>query len=85
VVNPSEDEFRALLKIMAPKMKVEYDQEVADYLIEHHYKRVDRPFACCQPRDLLDQVRNYCHFMELENKMTRETIDFAVDNYFSVM
>ena len=85
VTNPSEDEFRALLKIMAPKMKVEYDQEVADYLIEHHYKRVDRPFACCQPRDLLDQVRNYCHFLELENKMTRETIDFAVDNYFSVM
>lgn len=85
VVNPTEDEFRALMKIMAPKMKVEYDEEVVDYLIEHHYKRVDRPFACCQPRDLLDQIRNYCHFLELESKMTRETIDFAVDNYFSVM
>lgn len=85
VTDPSEEEFRALLKIMAPKMGVEYDQEVADYLVEHHYKQVNRPFACCQPRDLMDQVRNFCQFREKEQKMTRETVDFAVENYFSVM
>lgn len=28
-------------------------------LVEHHYKSVNRPFACCQPRDLMDQVRNF--------------------------
>lgn len=54
-------------------------------LVEHHYKSVNRPFACCQPRDLMDQVRNFCSLMEFENKMTRETIDFAVENYFSIM
>jgi hypothetical protein len=60
-------------------------KHVANYLVEHHYKSVNRPFACCQPRDLMDQVRNFCSLMEFENKMTRETIDFAVENYFSIM
>ena len=34
-----------------------------DYLIEKHYQAVNRPFRCCQPRDLLLQIRNYCRYM----------------------
>ena len=47
---------------MAPKLGVEYDEAAVDYLIEKHYRAVNRPFRCCQPRDLLLQVRNYCRY-----------------------
>ena len=40
---------------------------------------------CCQPRDLLMQVRNYCFYMDQQPQMTSETMDFAVENYFAVM
>ena len=85
VIDPSEDEFRNLLKIMAPKVGLDYDDEVATYLIETHYKRVGRKFRCCQPRDLLMQVRNNCLYMDIQPAMTREFMDFAVENYFAVM
>ena len=62
VVDPTEEEFRELLKIMAPKLGFEYRQEPIDYLIEKHYKQAGRPFRNCQPRDLLMQVRNFCFF-----------------------
>ena len=46
---------------------------------------MNRPFRCCQPRDLLLQIRNYCRYTNLPPEMTPEYFDFAVENYFAVM
>ena len=70
---------------MAPKLAVEYDETAVDYLLETHYKAVNRPLRCCQPRDLLLQIRNFCRYMKTPARMTPETMDFAVENYFAVM
>jgi hypothetical protein len=85
VTDPTEEAFRDLLKIMAPKVGVEYDEAAVDYVIEKHYKSINRPFRCCQPRDLLLQIRNYCRYVRKPAKMTPENLDFAVQNYFAVM
>ena len=85
VIDPSEEAFRELLKIMAPQVGVEYDEAVVDYLLETHYKAINRPLRCCQPRDLLLQIRNFCRYVRKPAKMTNESIDFAVQNYFAVM
>ena len=61
------------------------NQEAVDYLIEQHYRRAERPFRCCQPRDLLLQVRNYCIYNDLPLELKPEYFDFAVQNYFTVM
>ncbi len=85
VSDPSETEFRELFKLMAPKLGFEYRQEPIDHLIEKHYKAVNRRFRCCQPRDLLLQVRNYCYYEGCPAEMTCDLMDFAVENYFAVM
>jgi predicted ATPase with chaperone activity len=84
--DPTEKEFRQMIEIFAPKLGFEeVDQEAVERLINHHYKRVKRPFRCCQPRDLLLQVRNYCIYNDLPLVMKPEYFDFAVTNYFTVM
>ena len=85
VLDPSEDEFRKLFKIMCPKMGFEYDENAVDYLISRHYLDVQRPFRNCQPRDLLMQVRNHCYYQDQELQLTPESFDFAAENYFSVL
>jgi len=85
VKDPSVDEFRELLKVVAPAMGVEYHAEAAEYLIEEHYLRLGRPFRYCHPRDLLMQIRNYCLFRNIKPVMTNEYIDFAVDTYFAIV
>jgi hypothetical protein len=70
---------------MAPTLGFEYDSEAIDYLIEKHYKAVNRPYRACQPRDLMLQVRNYCSFKQTAKKLTAEAFDVAIENYFSVM
>jgi len=85
VPDPSEDEFRKLFEIMAPIVGLPYEQEAVDYLIDTHYKPVGRPFRCCQPRDLLLQIRNYCHYLDAPPLMCKEYLDYAVENYFAIM
>jgi predicted ATPase with chaperone activity len=84
--DPSEEHFRQMIEIFAPKLGfTTIDQESVDHLIDFHYKRIDRPFRCCQPRDLLLQVRNYCIYNKLPIELTPEYFDFAAMNYFTVM
>jgi predicted ATPase with chaperone activity len=84
--DPTEPIFRQMFRFFAGRLGFEsVDEEALDYLIEHHYHRVNRPFRACQPRDLLLQVRNYCKYNDLPLNMTPDYFDKAVENYFTVM
>ena len=85
VTDPSEEEYRHLFKLMSDQLEVPYDERVLDYLIKTHYKPISRPFRCCQPRDLILQIRNYCRYVDQPPQMTEEMVDIAVENYFAVM
>lgn len=85
VENPSEAAFRKLFEIMCKHTKIPHKAEVIDYLIEKHYRPTDRPFRNCHPRDLLLQVRNYCLYHDQPLDLKNEYVDFACDNYFSIM
>lgn len=85
VTDPTEEEFRELFKIMCPIMGLEHDDDSINYLIETHYKSVNRPFRCCQPRDLLQQIRNWCVYQGTDTILSRENFDIAAQNYFAVM
>ncbi len=85
VENPSETAFRKLFEIMCPKIGIPYRPEVIEYLVEKHYKATNRPFRNCHPRDLLLQIRNYCLYNDLPMDLKIEYVDFACENYFSIM
>jgi predicted ATPase with chaperone activity len=85
VEDPTEEEFLQLFRIFAPKMGFEYREEPLHYLVERHYRATGRPFRCCQPRDLLQQVRNLCLFEGSPLELTGPRLDFAVENYFAVV
>ena len=59
--------------MMAPKLGFEYG-EAAGRLSDRKALQGRRTghFRCCQPRDLLLQVRNYCFYEGRPPKMTEE-------------
>ncbi len=86
VTDPDVSTFRHLFQVMADKLGFDkLPEDSIDYLIEHHYNRVNRPFRSCQPRDLLQQARSYCLYHDQPMVVTREIIDFAVGSYFTTM
>jgi hypothetical protein len=83
--DPSEDEFRDLLKSSAAGLGFTPADAAVDHLIERHYRAANRPFRFCHPRDLLLQLRYYCEVHRQPLEMTAEGFDVAVENYFSVL
>ncbi len=86
VTDPDASMFRRLLGMVAPKLGFgDIPEDSIDYLIEHHYQRVNRSFRSCQPRDLLLQARNYCLYNQQPLELSRQVIDFSVGCYFTTM
>jgi hypothetical protein len=85
VVDPTPDEFRQLFEIVAPRLGLPYDAPAIEYLMERHYRAAERRMRACHPRDLLLQVRNYCLYRNKPVEVTPESLDVAVENYFTVM
>lgn len=85
VPNPTPTQFHELFKIMCRQIDIAYDADAVDYLIKNHYIRPGRELRACHPRDLLMQVRNHCIYEETDFTLTRESMDFAVACYFSVL
>jgi hypothetical protein len=85
VGNPSEDEFRSLLKKIAGEWGVKYHDGPVNYLIDKYYKSCQREMRYCQPGDLLHQVCTLCNVLEVPLEITNEAIDAAAKNYFTLL
>ena len=85
VSNPSIENFVRLFKIMCVNYDFEWRPKMIQYLIRQHYAPMKRELRNCHPRDLLLRVRNYCRYFKRPIELTEESIDFACENYFSIM
>ena len=85
VPNPSIENFVKLFEIMCRVMKFEFKPELIKYLLQTHYMPTNRPLRNCHPRDILLQVRNYSLYNKIPMVLTKESLDFACENYFSIM
>ncbi|MEX2317977.1 MAG: AAA family ATPase [Pirellulales bacterium] len=83
VGDPSETEFRELIKRQAAELKFEHDPAAVEHLIEQHYRRAHRAFRFCHPRDLMRQIKNFCEVHGQPKQLTTDNFDLAVQNYFA--
>ncbi len=80
--DPDEKTFRALFQEVSEKAELEYDDAIVSHLITTYYEPNGLSFRYCHPRDFVFQVANLCELHKLPRKLTKETIDVAVSNYF---
>ena len=53
-----------------------------EYLLGRYYDDGQRPLTACHPRDLLEQILDYCRFHQLAPRLTPENLDRACHSYF---
>jgi predicted ATPase with chaperone activity len=82
--DPTEDKFRYIMKVMASKYDIEYDDCVVDYLINNYFCG-KRPLRSCHPRDIMEQIVNASAYQRVQPKFTKELIKLAAFNYFAAM
>ncbi len=79
---PDDAQFHQIWESVCRKKQVAYDEEAINWLIDAHYRPVNRPYAACQPRDLLDQVIDIAHYRNEAPQLSEELLDGAARNYF---
>lgn len=84
VKDPSEQQYKGIFKILCDRKKIEFNEEMYQYLLNTYYTG-QRPFRGCQPRDLLDQILNAAAYKKVPPEMTKENLDMACKNYFAAM
>ena len=82
IIDPTEDQFREIWKIMCKVRKVPYDDRAIDYLVAKWYKPDERPFRMCQPRDILDQLISIAKYNMEQPALGADLIDAACLTYF---
>ncbi len=79
---PDEQQFHDIWATVCNGKRVAYDGDAIEWLVNTHYRPTKRPFAACQPRDLLGQVIDIAHYRGETPQLTPELLDLAAKNYF---
>ncbi len=82
VQRPDEDQFYEIFEMMCQRKGVRFDPGMVDYLVDKHYRPFNRPFAACQPRDLLEQVIDMANYLAIPPQLNPVLLDAAVRSYF---
>lgn len=85
IADPSVAEFHNLFQIYCRKYECRYDERAVNYLIEKHFAQNRRRMRRCHPRDLLQQIQNYCVYNELPLEIRPEYFDRVVRSYFTAV
>ena len=78
----SRTQFVEIFRLYCDQYHLEFDPEAVEYLLGRYYDDGQRPMTACHPRDLLEQILDYCRFHGLAPRLTPENLDRACHSYF---
>ncbi len=82
IIDPDEQQWRDIWKLMCKIRKVPYDDRGLDYLVAKWYKPEKRPFRMCQPRDIIDQMIAIAKYNMEKVTLNPDLLDAACATYF---
>jgi hypothetical protein len=82
VLDPSEDQFRAIFQFMCRRRDVPFDEEMFQYMLDAFYRPTGRPLRMCQPRDIIDQIIAIAKYKMVPATLSKPLMDRACETYF---
>jgi DNA-binding MarR family transcriptional regulator len=83
IIDPTEEQWRDIWRIMCRVLKVPYDDRGLDYLLEKWYKPDNRPLRMCQPRDIILQMISIAKYNMETVTLNADLLDAACATYFT--
>jgi hypothetical protein len=83
IIDPTEEQWREIWRIMCRVLKVPYDERGLDYLLAKWYKPDNWPLRMCQPRDILLQAISIAKYNMETVTLNADLLDAACVTYFT--
>lgn len=83
--HPTDSQYEEIFRRVCKMNEIDYKADILHYLIDHWYRRLDKPLNACHPRDLINHIIDAARYHHQSAELTREAIDQACENYFVEM
>jgi predicted ATPase with chaperone activity len=77
-------QFVEIFRLYCDQYHLDFDPEAVEYLLRRYYDDGQRPLTACHPRDLLEQILDYCRDHQLAPRLTPANLDRACRRYFVI-
>jgi hypothetical protein len=81
---PTPEQYARIFQQYAQKCGVAAPPEIVDQLLER-YRAQNRELRACEPRDLIERVRDICRFHGRPLELSTKVLDVAWSGYFGEM
>lgn len=81
----TESEYKEILRRACAVQGIQFDDDVADYLIATYYRKTGRALTGSHPRDIIDQIIDFARYFKQSPALTTAAVDTAAANYFIEM
>lgn len=78
----SRERYIEIFRRCCAENRVEFREEVVEYLLSRYYDEGQRSTTGCHPRDLLEQVLDYAHYHQIKPVLSQGSLERAVGKYF---
>jgi predicted ATPase with chaperone activity len=76
------EQFKEIFHLVCQQHRLDTNGGMVEYLLTTYYDGGRRPMDACHPRDLIEQILDYCTFHRLPPSLSRENLDRACGIYF---
>ena len=81
--NPDEKEFMKIFRLVTESFKIAIDDQTLDAFMQKSYRRTNKKFRRCHPRDVITHAVDYIRFEKMEWALTEPVLDHAFDSCFA--
>jgi len=82
IKSPTPEQFKEISKRVCGAKGFAYNEAVVDYLLDVKFPDLGVAPRAVHPRDLLEQVVDYCSYREAAPRLSNKMMDIAWHNYF---
>jgi hypothetical protein len=77
-----QEQFLEIFRLVCRTYQIEYNEHTVSYLVSQYYAGDQRAMNACHPRDLVEQILDYCSFNDKPPVLSKEHLDHACQVYF---
>jgi SpoVK/Ycf46/Vps4 family AAA+-type ATPase len=75
-------QFVEIFRLVCQTYQIEFQEDMVSYLVNEYYSDGERAMNACHPRDLVEQILDYCNFNDKTPGLSKEHLDRACQVYF---
>lgn len=79
---PELKEFKKIFIRVCKVNRIEYREDMFEFLINDLYKKTGTPLSACHCRDLIEWVVDHAHYRKISPELTKETLIASWKSYF---